>query len=283
MAAVIPGVVADSSAEGLKAQLAEVWDSLIALGSELSDEQWAAATPCPGWSVGAQYAHMIGTESMLLGRDRPDVDPGRPDHVRNDIGGVNEVWVAALTREPRPEVLARFAETTGARRQALAAMGEDDFDAPSWTPVGQADYRRFMQVRVFDCWVHEHDIRDAIGRPGHEDGPAAEQSVDELARAIGYLVGKKAAAPDGSSMSVELTGPVHRSIHAQVVGGRALGMDSLAGPATATVRLSSTAFTRLACGRVDPGQVLGGALGGVELAGDAELGERFVRNLAYTI
>ncbi len=240
-------------------------------------------TPCPGWSVGAQYAHMIGTESMLLGRDRPDVDPGRPGHVRNDIGGANEVWVVALARESRPEVLARFAETTGARREALAAMGEDNFDAPSWTPVGQADYRRFMQVRVFDCWVHEQDIRYAIGRPGHEDGPAAEQSVDELARAIGYLVGKKAGAPDGSSMRIELTGPVRRSIHAQVVDGRARGVDSLDGPATATVRLSSTAFTRLACGRVDPAQVLGGALGGVELEGDAELGERFVRNLAYTI
>jgi uncharacterized protein (TIGR03083 family) len=283
MAASVPGVVADSSAPGLTAQLGEVWDSLIALGADLSDEEWAMTTPCPGWSVGAQYAHMIGTESMLLGRDRPDVDPGRPDHVRNDIGGANEVWVAALARESRPEVLARFAETTGARRDALTAMGEEAFDAPSWTPVGQADYRRFMQVRVFDCWVHEQDIRDAIGRPGHEAGPAAEQSVDELARAIGYLVGKKAGAPDGSSMTVELTGPVHRSLHA-IVDGRARGVDAMDRAATATVRLSSTAFTRLACGRVDPAQVIhSGALGGVQLAGDAELGERFVRNLAYTI
>lgn len=273
----------DNTADALKAQLADVWDSLIALGAELTDEEWAAATPCPGWSVGAQYAHVIGTESMLLGRERPDVDPGRPDHVRNDIGGGNEVWVAALARESRPEVLARFEETTGARRQALAAMGEDDFDAPSWTPVGQADYRRFMQIRVFDCWVHEQDVRDGIGRPGHEDGPAAEQSVDEIARSIGYLVGKRAGAPDGSSMTVELTGPVQRSIHARVVDGRARGVDSLEGAPTATVRLSSTALTRLACGRVDPGEVLGGAIGGVDLSGDADLGERFVRNLAYTL
>jgi uncharacterized protein (TIGR03083 family) len=278
-----PGIAAGNSSADLTSQLAEVWEALTLLGADLAASEWNSSTPCPGWDVAAQYAHMIGTESMLLGRDRPDVDPGRPDHVRNDIGGANEVWVAALAREPRPEVLARFAETTGARREALAAMGEDAFDAPSWTPVGQADYRRFMQVRVFDCWVHEQDIRDAVGRPGHELGPAAEQSVDELARAIGYLVGKKAGAPDGSSMTVELTGPVRRSLHA-VVDGRARAVDGLDGPATATVRLSSTAFTRLACGRIDPDRVLeSGALGGVELEGDTQLGERFVRNLAYTI
>ena len=279
-----PGIAADNSAAGLTAQLGQVWDSLAELGTGLTDADWAVATPCPGWSVGAQYAHMIGTESMLLGRPNPEVDAGSPAHVRNQIGGFNEVWVAALAGRPRAEVLELFEEVTSERRRALAAMTEDDFSAESWTPVGRADYRRFMQIRVFDCWVHEQDIRDGIGRPGHESGPVVEQAVDEIVRAAGYLVGKKAGAPAGSTVRIELTGPVERRIDVTVADGRARVVDSLEGDPTATVALGSTAFTRLACGRIDPAEVVsGGRLGGVSLAGDADLGRRVAENLAFTI
>jgi uncharacterized protein (TIGR03083 family) len=157
-------------------------------------------------------------------------------------------------------------------------MGEEEFSAPANTPIGPADYRRFMQIRVFDCWVHEQDVRDAIGRPGHEDGPVVEQSVDEIVRALGFIVGKKAAAPAGSSVTFELTGPVVRTVHV-AVDGRAGVVDRLPGPATATVALGSRLFTRLACGRVDPAQ----KLGEVHLAGDIDLGRRVVTSLPFTI
>jgi uncharacterized protein (TIGR03083 family) len=273
-----PGLKADNSAAGLTAQLSEVWSALADLGSSLSDDEWARMTPCPGWPVSAQYAHVIGTESMILGRPNPDFDPGHPQHVRNDIGGFNEVWVAALAGESRPEVLERLAEVTGARKAALDEMDEDDFSKPSWTPVGQADYRRFMQVRVFDCWVHEQDVRDAVGRPGHEDGPVAEQSVDEIVRALGYLVGKKAAAPEGSSVTLRLTGPVRRTVHVSVTG-RAQVVERLEGVATSEVAMGSTLFTRLAGGRIAPAA----AAGQVELSGDTALGQRLVDGLAFTI
>jgi uncharacterized protein (TIGR03083 family) len=278
-----PGICADSSGAALTDQLSEEWSQLGELGAALADDEWNAPTPCPGWTVAAQFAHVIGTESVLLGRDNPDVDPGRPDHVRNDIGGFNEVWVAALASSSRHEVLERFAEVTSARRSALAAMSEEDFAQPSWTPVGKADYRRFMQIRVFDCWTHEQDIRQAVGRPGHDAGPVAEQSVDEIVRAIGYIVGKKAGAPAGSTVTLALTGPVQRDIHVAVVDGRARAVAELAAPATATLRLTSNAFTRLACGRVDPEQVLGGALGGIETSGNAGLARQVATNLAFTI
>lgn len=284
-----PGISAPSSGADLTAQLAEEWDALISLGGEIEDEDWEKPTPCPGWSVAAQYAHMIGTESMLLGRPNPEVDPGKPGHVRNDIGGFNEVWVAALAGRPREEVLADFAEVTAARREALAAMTEADFAAPSWTPVGKADYRRFMQIRVFDCWVHEQDIRDALGRPGHEDGAAAEQSIDEIVRALGFVLGKKVGLSDGQSVVFELTGPVERTLNVAVVDGRAKVVAALpAGQDSPTVglALSSAAFARLACGRTDPAAVLAGSaghVGGVQISGDEELGRRVVSNLAFTI
>jgi uncharacterized protein (TIGR03083 family) len=268
----------DNSAAGLTAQLEEEYAALEELGATLDDADWARPTPCPGWPVAAQYAHILGTESALLGRSRPDVDAGQPPHVRNDIGGFNEIWVKALASVSRQEVLAQLAEVLSARRSALEGMGEDEFSAPSWTPIGQADYRRFMQIRVFDCWVHEQDVRDAVGRPGHEGGPVAEQAVDEIVRALGYIVGKKAGAPDGSSVSFELTGPVTRSVHV-AVEGRARVVEQLPGPATATVALGSRPFTRLACGRIDPAR----AIGEVQLSGDTDLGNRVVTSLPFTI
>src|SRR5271169_5516360 len=105
-----PWIVADSSAAALTAQLGEEWDALVDLGGGLSDQEWRTPTPCPGWDVAAQYAHVTGTESFLLGLPAPDVDPGSPEHVKNPIGASNEVWVSALGALRREEVLRRFAE-----------------------------------------------------------------------------------------------------------------------------------------------------------------------------
>ncbi|HEX4865103.1 MAG TPA: maleylpyruvate isomerase family mycothiol-dependent enzyme [Acidimicrobiales bacterium] len=277
------GIAAGSRAADLTSQLEDVWAELALLGNGMADTEWHAPSPCPGWDVSAQYAHVIGTESMLLGRANPEVDPGKPGHVRNDIGGFNEVWVAALAGCSKGEVLEKFEEVASERAKALKAMTEDDFSAPAWTPVGQADYRRFMQIRVFDCWVHEQDVRDAVGRPGHESGPVAEQSVDEIVRALGFVVGKKAGLPAESTVSFRLVGPVSRAIDVAVVDGRAKVVSSLDTPATVTLSLSSSALCRLGCGRVSPESVLDGALGGVKMSGDAELGRRVVSNLAFTI
>lgn len=278
-----PGILADSSRDGLTAQLHEVWDALSQLGESIDDEEWSAATPCPGWPVSAQYAHVIGTESMLLGRPNPEGEqPAAPAHVLNQIGEFNEAWVNAFAGRSRREVLDAFAEVVAARKEALAGMTEEDFAAPSWTPIGRADYRRFMQIRVFDCWVHEQDVRDALHRPGHETGPAAEQSVDEIVRAAGFVVGKKASAPAGSGVRFELTGPLERRVDVDVTD-RARVVEGLSGEPTVTVSLSSTAYTRLSCGRITPGEVAGGALGGAAIRGDQALGRRLLENLAFTI
>ena len=41
------------------------------------------------------------------------------------------------------------------------------------------------------------------GSRGGEDGPAAEAALEEAARALGYIVGKRAAAPDGAMRAVQ--------------------------------------------------------------------------------
>ena len=192
---------AASDRETIVAALDAQFDSLVDLGRDLTDAQWETASEVPGWTVKDNFSHIIGTELMLLGR--PDADPGidRPEHVKNDIGAFNEVPVMLRRNKSGAEVLAEFAMVAGERKAALKAMTDEEFDAESFTPAGQDTYGRFMQIRVFDCWIHEQDCREALGMPGNDSGPAAEVMLDEMTTAMGFVVGKKAGATHGQSVS----------------------------------------------------------------------------------
>jgi len=259
--------------------LGEEWSAIAALLAGLDGEQWSRPA-LPGWDVHDVIAHLIGTERSLSGAALPQVPQGgdAAPHVRNDIGRVNEAWVVALRELSHADLLAEFRAVTAARRAALGAMTAADFDAPSWTPVGNATYGRFMQVRVFDCWMHEQDVRAAVGMPGREAGPVAEQALTEVVGALGYIIGKRGQAPDGSSVLISLSGPIHRDLHV-VVQGRARVVDAIDGAPTASLTLSSSLFLRLAGGREDADA----ALGRILMGGDVGLARQLATNLAFTI
>ncbi len=255
------------------------WSAIVSLLTDLPGEAWSV-TVLPGWDVHDVLAHMVGTECALAGKEMPPVPDGADgwEHVRNDIGKVNEAWVESRRRVSHQELLAEFTAMTSERLASLRAMSVDDFYAPSWTPAGPGTYARFMQIRVFDCWMHEQDIRTAVGRPGNESGPAAERSLDEVVGALGYIIGKRGRAPDGSSVLIRLTGPIERDLRV-IVEGRARVTDELDGDPTATITLSSSLFLRLAGGRQDPGT----STGEIRLDGDIELARQLASNLAFTI
>lgn len=258
------------------AALDEAFDAVIDLADGFTAGEWALPTSCPGWSVQDVVAHVIGVEALLAGRPAPEVAlPDDLAHVRNDMGRMNELWVESYRGRPPAEVTADLRAVVAERRTALAAMDQAAFDEESFTPAGPDTYGRFMRIRVMDIWVHEQDIREAVGRPGHLDGLAPAAVLDELAASLGYVVGKKAAAPEGSSVRFELTGPMARRIDVEVVG-RARVVDGLAGEPTATLSVPGHHFTRLVGGRGADPEV-------VELAGDPDLGRAVVANLGYMI
>lgn len=261
-----------------------VWDDIEALVGGLSEAEWLAASPLPGWDVKALVSHMVGTESFLSGvaPPQPDIDVSGLDHVRNDIGTMNECWVRHLSAEPGVDVLKQFTAVTDDRRKALEALPDDEWDAVTVTPAGPESYGRFMRIRVFDCWMHEQDIRTALGRPSSDDelaGAASGLALDEAAATMGYVVGKLAKAPDGSRVQLELTGPLARTIRVNV-DGRAQLVDDFGGQEpTATVRLDGLQFTRLAGGRpMCPGRAQD-----VELGGDRVVATRVVEHLNFVI
>lgn len=270
-----------SADQELVVHLAEVWASMTELGSGLSEADWKTATEVPGWSVQDNLVHIAGLEAMLLGRPDPDHSvPEGLEHVKNDIGRRNEVFVDSRRSSSGAEALDEFREVTNARLAQLRAFEPDDFARESWTPVGPGTVRDLLPFRVFDSWVHEQDMRRAVDTPGNLDTPVAAVSLDRIGGAMPFIVGKRAGAPEGSTIVFELDGPLARTLVIGVDGGRAkpLGAVPAAG-GTTRIATDTETFARLACGRVHPAAALSD--GRVRLEGDEALGRRVVGELNF--
>ena len=258
------------------------WDAIDVVLAGLTVEQWQTPTALPGWTVHDVVAHMVGTERMLSGVPLPEAGADKPDHVHNEIGALNERWVEHLRTESPAAMLAAFREIIGTRKAALTAMTEDEWNTVTLTPAGPDSYGRFMRVRIFDCWMHEHDIRDALSMPAADDsygGPATRLALDEMTSSMGFVIAKKGGAPDGSRVEVQLTGPITRVIRV-AVDGRAAVVEDFGGSApTASITLDGRQFVRLAGGR----PMVDHAPQAVDYGGDTGVGTRIVENLAYVI
>ncbi len=259
--------------------LSHVWTSIATLGRGLSEDQWKTATEVPGWSVQDNLVHVTALEWRLLGR--PDPDHAIPDglpHVHNDFGRTNEIFVDSRRDRAGAACLAEFEDVTSERLQQLRGFGPDDFAAESWTPVGPGTVRDLLPFRVFDAWVHEQDMRRAVAVPGDLEGPVADAVMARIATTMPFVVGKKVAPPDGTTVLFELRAPLPGR-YAVGVDGRARLLDDE--PATPTTRITTDGetFARLACGRVEAAAALGD--GRVEVAGDEALGRQVVASLNF--
>jgi len=260
--------------------LRQEFAAVATLCDPLSDEQWDTPTCLPGWTVRDNVSHMLGTESLLLGLAAPEVEVTAGAHVRNAIGQANEVWVTALRPLPGAEVLTRFREVTGRRLAALDAMTQADFDAPSWTPAGPDEtYGRFMRIRHFDCFLHEHDIRAALGLEDRPDPAQLGFALDEVVTGLGFVVGKRAGLPAGTRVRITLTGPAARELFV-AVEERAQMVDALPAPPTVELQLPGVLFLRLSGGRLS---ALPSLDGDITVGGDREQAIALATNLAFTI
>ncbi len=269
----------------LTAALSDQWDALAHLVSGLDETRWRLPSPLPGWSIFDVLAHIVGTESMLLGEPLPEIgtDVRELAHVRNDTGAMNEIWLEALRPLTGAELLRRFTEVTERRRNALAAIDDAAWQADIQSPIGLVPYGRFMRVRLFDCWMHQLDITDGLGGDaeslGMDEGSTrAELAIDEIEPFLGRVVVKRGGAPDGSRIAIRLTGPVTREFLIRV-DGRAEIVAALDRPADTVIRLSSGLFARLCGGRTDAES----HRAEIEVDGDRDLGSPIAARLAFTI
>jgi uncharacterized protein (TIGR03083 family) len=257
----------------LAEQIATTWRAIDELCSDLTDDEWRRPTGCPGWTVQDQVAHLIDYEAAALGRPRPDHTVTDLSHTRNELGARNEVGVDARRERTPAEVLAEFREVTAARLERLARLTEDELEREAETPLGKATVREALTLRLMDTWSHEQDIRRAVGRPGHTDGPAAASTVEYFCQYLPAIVGKRAGAPEGST-AVFLIGDLP-PVAVEMREGRGRAADVEPAEPTVVLRMDAPQFAALVGGRSDA------AVDDIEVIGDAELGRRILEQLAF--
>jgi uncharacterized protein (TIGR03083 family) len=255
-----------------RSSLEGCYDAIESLCARMDSEQWRVQSLCPEWTARDVVNHLAMMERAMTGWLPESIE--ELPHFERVFAG--DETVAALSDA---DFAALVRETFAARRADLAALTPADLDRPSWTPVGVKTFGRFLEIRVFDFWVHERDITTPLHWPTEDSGPSAEIALAEVESSLGYIVGKRVGLPNGTSIVFHLTGPITRDLPV-VVDGRAKVVDSVTNP---DVELTTDflTFMQLACGRIDPqAQIDSGA---VTWTGNSELGDRAARNLAFTI
>ena len=264
--------------------LIQQWNTLDELLAGLKKDDWTTQTALPGWSVRDVVAHVAGTEHMLSGEPVPDVElpASVREYVHNPIGELNEKFVQETRSMAVEDVLEDFREAVAERTRQLAEMSAADLEAETGSPVGRVPYRRFMGVRVFDCWVHEDDIRQAVGMQHHLGTDVGRFALGEIVRALPRIVGKNAGAPEGARVRFRVPGEADTDLSLNtdvVVDGRAAlaEADSAVQP-TVELVFDTPTFVRAATGRItaEPGN-------GVQVNGDDQLGRAILRSMAFTI
>ena len=270
------------SASDYKKTLELLFDTLASihnLCADLTESQFKTPTQCPGWTVQDNLSHLIGVEKSLGGLGATTHRATSLEFVKNPIGEMNEHEVDARRTMSGAEVLKEFDQMTESRRNQLASEPEEYFTKETMTPTGKGTVADFLHIRVMDCWVHEQDMRRALNIAGNQNSASAELTVDRLCRTLPIVVGKRAAAPEGSCVVIHITEPVVRKISITVVNGRATVVEAPTSKPLMELFFDSNTFVELATGRATAHE----ARARWNVSGDTDLGERVVGTINMMI
>jgi len=263
---------------------AQTLRNVVDLGRTLRPDDADRPTDCPGWTVFDQVAHVASAEAMLAGDTAPDVDVSGYDYVRHDFGEQIERFVESRRGRALEDVLDELEWRLDERLTVYRAEDVDP-EAEVTGPFGPTTLAGLVGVRAFDVWMHEQDIREAIGRPGGLDTPAASLSVSRLFDALPVVVAKRAGIGPGNAVVLDLTGPVVGRAGARVEeqDGRPRGIPLFTGDAeehpdvvTTSLTMSTAVAMRLAGGRRDPTDLH------VTVHGDEDVAARVLAAMSIT-
>jgi uncharacterized protein (TIGR03083 family) len=155
----------------LREPLREERRDLLDLLAGLEDEEWMAPSPCAGWRVKDVVSHLLDDDLGWLSRDRDDdldgLIPMELDY-RDFVDALNQRnqrWVDAtggLSRRLMRELLAWTGERVAAYHDTVSLTEPAGViwaggQVPGWLGLGRD---------LTERWVHQQQIREAVGSPG---------------------------------------------------------------------------------------------------------------------
>ncbi|MBK3582874.1 maleylpyruvate isomerase family mycothiol-dependent enzyme [Streptomyces microflavus] len=255
-------------------------EAIADLVKPLAEGEWNRRTPCPGWSVRDIVSHVIGMECEMLGDPRPiHTLPRDLYHVQNDFTRYMEMQVDVRRHHTAPEMTSELEYVLIRRARQL----RNESRAPETMVRAPLGAEQTLEVahnmRAFDVWVHEQDLRATLGRPGNLDSPGAHITRDVLLAALPKVVAKDAGAPANSAVVLDVHGPVEflRTVRVDADGRGSIDGSPSLGPAV-TLSMDWETYVRLACGRVRHTAVADR----IKTEGDQELATAILDHFAVT-
>src|SRR4051794_31483714 len=197
--------------EAIAGLLAE-YEGFGALVRSLDKTQWEQPSRCAGWTAGDVARHVVGTATDVangvVGTHTPDEE------------------VAERNGRTGTEIAEELDTALVTLRNLATVINDDAWDGPS--PVPDLTMRQGILTLIYDLYVHNDDIRAAVGMPPAGAGLGLDASVEYLAEQLdGRGWGPATLALDG--------------LEKADIGG---GGDPVTGDAKR--------FVLVACGRSDP-------------------------------
>jgi uncharacterized protein (TIGR03083 family) len=259
----------------------DVWweaiEDFTRLLESLPAEEWSSPTDLDGWDVHACAAHTAHLEAVVSGAPEATAELAARPHVVSLAQASTEQGVISRREATPDELIGEIRESATKRRTFLLIdPPTDGSEMPPRTPGDIAwNWQTLLRNRPLDVWMHEQDVRRAVGRPGGLDTSPAQHTADYLLEGMGMVLAKRAAAPPGSSLVVEVDGSAPVAF-GMSDSGRGSALAEL--PLEPTVRLTMDreTFVVLAGGRRTPVE------GAVAVTGDGDLAARIVAGMALT-
>ena len=187
--------------------LAELLDVL----RSLSEDEWAASTPCPAWSVHDLALHLLDVDMGQLSRERDGyvvsmIEATQWDDLISALNRKNEVWVNSA-RGISPRLVTELLEFTG-EEVASHISSLDPYSAGpevSWAGPAPAPVWLHAAREYTERWHHQQQIRQATGRALLTSKEMFSPVLETFARALPRTY-EGVSASDGSVVKVVILG-----------------------------------------------------------------------------
>jgi len=184
---------------------------LLDLLTGLEPAEWAAPTECPAWSVKGIALHLLADDLSLLSRQRDEEPPGvaiEPgssfDELFVALDRFNERWVEAASFFSTP-LLVELLGLSGEWTERFYGSADPDRPAEvvAWIGPDPAPYWLVTAREYFERWIHQLQIRRAVGRPGLHDArfvlPAVAVAVRGFPQGLAAL-----PAADATTVTISI-------------------------------------------------------------------------------
>lgn len=251
-------------------------EQLLQLLKSLSPEDWQQPTIAKLWTVKDVAAHLLDGNIRLLSMLRDNywgesAKVSTHQELVDYLNGLNADWVRAM-RRVSPAMLIMLHELTGPLFcqyfQSLDPFGVSAFPV-AW--AGETESQNWMEIarEYTEKWLHQQQIRDALGRPGVMTRELFYPFINIFMLALPHTF-REVDAPVGNVVQVTVSGEIGGSWHIVREAESWVLFDHRHPAPAAEVILAPDVTWKLFSKSWRPAQVRGE----VEVSGDVVLGER---------